>query len=196
MIVLQTTGNIVKLCCDWSQFVCSQLFDKTRIDDNKIINFSVNNNPAKFRNQQTLRVRPITKRSSREYAIVALTCTEKPAGALSWRNQVSTTPVLKNIIPQTEQPNKPWLFIKFSRISCIFIPPDTVKMVIAVARRFDIRDMILDIGELWPKHLDASDPKADILNAWLRRIKIPLDCRYSFTLFKKETDNFLLVILT
>uniref|UniRef100_A0AAU6NDF5 Odorant receptor n=1 Tax=Mythimna loreyi TaxID=667449 RepID=A0AAU6NDF5_9NEOP len=72
---------------------------------------------------------------------------------------------------------------------------NAVKMTIALVRKSDIRDMILDVGELWPKHLEAEDPKAAILKAWLRRIKIPLDLFLiyaSINLALFETTPFLI----
>ena len=49
-------------------------------------------------------------------------------------------------------------------------------MTIATFRKSEIRDMILEVGELWPNDLDVNDPKALILKAWLRQIRIPVDC--------------------
>lgn len=51
-----------------------------------------------------------------------------------------------------------------------------MKLSILIIRRSDIRDMFLEIGELWPKGLKSDEEKSVILKAWLKRIRIPLDC--------------------
>nr|QPX50352.1 odorant receptor [Helicoverpa armigera] len=64
----------------------------------------------------------------------------------------------------------------------IMFAHDIVKMILALVRRADLRDMILEVGELWPKNLAPDDQKAVILKAWLRKIKIPLDLYFMFAM--------------
>ncbi|CAH0686457.1 unnamed protein product [Spodoptera exigua] len=59
---------------------------------------------------------------------------------------------------------------------------DVVKMLIAIFRRSKLKEMILEIGELWPKDLDSSDPKAAILKSWIRRTKTLLDMFFIFAI--------------
>ncbi|XP_026741744.1 odorant receptor 85c-like [Trichoplusia ni] len=59
---------------------------------------------------------------------------------------------------------------------------DLVKLSILIIRRSDIRDMFLEIGELWPKGLKSDEEKSVILKAWLKRIRIPLDFFFFFAI--------------
>uniref|UniRef100_A0A2A4K2M3 Odorant receptor n=2 Tax=Heliothis virescens TaxID=7102 RepID=A0A2A4K2M3_HELVI len=55
-------------------------------------------------------------------------------------------------------------------------------MMFTIFRRADLRAMIMEVGELWPRNLAPDDEKAVILKAWLRQIKIPLDLYLIFAM--------------
>nr|QNS36199.1 olfactory receptor 4a [Mythimna separata] len=73
---------------------------------------------------------------------------------------------------------------------------NVVKMAIALIRKADIRNMIVDVGELWPKHLEAGDPKAAILKAWLRQIKIPLDLFFKYAVINLALFEMVPLLMT
>ncbi|XP_075977218.1 odorant receptor 85c-like [Anticarsia gemmatalis] len=57
---------------------------------------------------------------------------------------------------------------------------DLVKLLTYIRKKSEIRDMFLEIGELWPKGLGSDDKKNVILKAYLRRIRLPSDIFLAF----------------
>uniref|UniRef100_A0A2A4J2I8 Odorant receptor n=1 Tax=Heliothis virescens TaxID=7102 RepID=A0A2A4J2I8_HELVI len=85
----------------------------------------------------------------------------------------------------------PFIFTQFTLISkiradnfleSVRVVPVDIMFAHALFRRADLRDMIMEVGELWPRNLAADDQKAIILKAWLRQIKIPLDLFFIFAM--------------